>query len=83
MDLRGHGESDASFDAYLGDHSGPLALARPLEDLAILPLAPQAAFLVSRIDGLVSIEDLFDVCGMHPVEARRYLCQLLILGILR
>ncbi|MEJ7603348.1 MAG: hypothetical protein WKG01_36005 [Kofleriaceae bacterium] len=68
-------------------HLGPLArvpsLARPLHELASAPISPRAAFLLSRIDGVLSLEEILDVCGMPRIEAHRYLCQLFVRGILR
>jgi len=71
----------ACFDAYLGDRRRALAIVRPLEDFAALPLGHEVAFLVSRIDGSLSIDDIIDVSGMPAVVARQHLCQLLMLGI--
>jgi hypothetical protein len=71
------------FDAFLGDPARIISLARPLEDLASVPLGARAAFLLSRVEGRMSIEDLVDTSGMPRFEACRYLSQLLLLGILR
>ncbi|MBL9015891.1 MAG: serine/threonine protein kinase [Myxococcales bacterium] len=70
------------FTAYLGDLSRQPALARPLEDITSLPIAPESAFLLSRIDGMMSLEDLLDICGMPRESAMRQLCQLYLLGLL-
>ncbi len=40
------------------------------------------AFLLSRIDGVLSIEELLDISGMPPLEAYRHLCHLLRNGVL-
>jgi len=72
----------ACFATYLGDTKRDVALARQLEDVACLPVGPRAAFLLSRIDGLVSIDDVIDMSGMVRLDACRHLCQLLMLGIL-
>jgi len=71
------------FQAYLGDLQRTPQLARPLHELANAPISPRAAFLLSRIDGLISIDEILDVCGMPRLEAYRYLCQLFLRGILR
>lgn len=71
------------FQAYLGDLQRTPQLARPLHELASAPISPRAAFLLSRIDGLLSIDEILDVCGMPRLEAYRYLCQLFLRGILR
>ncbi|MBA3500875.1 MAG: hypothetical protein M4D80_37290 [Myxococcota bacterium] len=71
------------FQAYLGDLMRTPQLARPLHELASAPISPRAAFLLSRIDGLLSIDEILDVCGMPRLEAYRHLCQLFLRGILR
>ncbi|MFL5363261.1 MAG: hypothetical protein ACJ78U_20025, partial [Myxococcales bacterium] len=72
----------ACFATYLGDTKRDVALARQLEDVACLPVGARAAFLLSRIDGLVSIDDVIDMSGMGRLDACRHLSQLLMLGIL-
>ncbi len=71
------------FQAFLGDLNRTPILARPLHELAEAPISPRAAFLLSRVDGLLSIDEILDVSGMPRIEAYRYLCQLFLRGILR
>ncbi len=71
------------FQAFLGDLERQPVLARPLHELANAPISPRAAFLLSRIDGMVTLDELLDVSGMPRIEAYRYLCQLFLRGILR
>jgi hypothetical protein len=71
------------FQAYLGNLDRAPQLARPLHELGSAPISPRAAFLLSRIDGLLTIDEILDVCGMPRLEAYRYLCQLYLRGILR
>lgn len=73
----------AVFQAFLGDLDRQPVLARPLHELASAPISPRAAFLLSRIDGSLSLDELLDVSGMPRIEAYRYLCQLFLRGILR
>ena len=47
------------------------------------PISPRAAFLLSRVDGTLSLDEILDVSGMPRLEAYRYLCQLFLRGILR
>lgn len=42
----------------------------------------RAAFLLSRIDGTLTVEDILDISGMPRLEACRYLCSMLRRGIL-
>lgn len=71
------------FQAFLGDLNRTPILARPLHELAEAPISPRAAFLLSRVDGLLTIDEILDVSGMPRIEAYRYLCQLFLRGILR
>jgi hypothetical protein len=73
----------AVFSAFLGDLQRTPVLARPLHELGAAPISPRAAFLLSRIDGTLSLDEILDVSGMPRVEAYRYLCQLFLRGILR
>jgi len=71
------------FQSFLGDLDRQPMLARPLHELANAPISPRAAFLLSRVDGTLSLDELLDVSGMPKIEAYRYLCQLFLRGILR
>ncbi|HEY0988838.1 MAG TPA: hypothetical protein VGD80_17345 [Kofleriaceae bacterium] len=73
----------STFQAFLGDLQRTPALARPLHELGSAPISPRAAFLLSRVDGTLSLDEILDVSGMPRLEAYRYLCQLLLRGILR
>lgn len=73
----------SAFQAFLGNLQRTPALARPLHELGSAPISPRAAFLLSRIDGTLSLDEILDVCGMPRLEAFRYLCQLFLRGILR
>ncbi|MEQ1748391.1 MAG: hypothetical protein ABL974_03145, partial [Prosthecobacter sp.] len=71
------------FQSFLGDLQRTPMLARPLHELAKAPISPRAAFLLSRVDGTLSLDEILDVSGMPRLEAYRYLCQLVLRGILR
>jgi hypothetical protein len=71
------------FQGYLGDLDRTPQLAKPLHELSKEPISPRAAFLLSRIDGMITIDELLDVSGMPRLEAYRHLCQLFLRGILR
>jgi hypothetical protein len=71
------------FQSYLGDLQRAPVLARPLHELSTAAINPRAAFLLSRIDGTLSVDETLDVSGMPRLEAYRYLCQLLLRGIIR
>jgi hypothetical protein len=71
------------FQNFIGDLERQPQLARPLHELGNAPISPRAAFLLSRIDGTLTIDELLDVSGMPRMEAYRHLCQLFLRGILR
>jgi len=71
------------FQGYLGDLERQPQLALPLHELQNARISPRAAFLLSRVDGTLTIDELLDVSGMPRIEAFRHLCQLYLRGILR
>jgi hypothetical protein len=71
------------FQTYIGDLDRQPQLAKPLSELAGTSISPRAAFLLSRIDGMLSVDEILDVSGMPRLEAYRYLCQLLLRGVLK
>lgn len=71
------------FQDFIGDLDRVPVLAKPLNELAKSPISPRAAFLLSRVDGALTIDEILDVSGMPRMEAYRYLSQLLLRGILR
>ena len=71
------------FQSYMGNLDRQPELARPLHELASAPISPRAAFLLSRVDGTLSLDEILDVSGMPRLEAYRYLAQLFLRGILR
>ncbi len=70
------------FRRFLGTMSGVVAVALPLHELASRELDHRTAFLLSRVDGTLSIEDILDVSGMPRLEAYRYLAHLVLEGVL-
>lgn len=70
------------FQSFLGSLDRRPSLARSLDELGSAPLGARAAFLLSRVDGNLTYDEILDVSGMPRLEAYRYLCQLLIRGIL-
>jgi curved DNA-binding protein CbpA len=57
---------------------------RPVEgiDLRKLPLTPQEAFVLSRVDGMLSESDLVLLTGLDPAAVQRALARLAELGAL-
>ena len=67
---------------YLGVLTSVPALAVPMHELQMHAIDHRAAFLLSRIDGALSFEDILDVSGMSQLEAFRHLSKLLLQGVL-
>jgi hypothetical protein len=70
------------FEGFLGDMHAVPTLALPLQEVSTQDLDSRAAFLLSRVDGTLSFEEIMDVAGMSRLEAYRHLCRLLLRGIL-
>ena len=68
--------------AQLGDLDS--ILVPRTEDISfdIQGLDPRAAFLFSRIDGMLSVQDIMDISGMSTFESARTLLRLRELGLL-
>ncbi len=69
------------FSEYIGDPSRTLAVSRHLEELTGQSIDQRAAFLLSRIDGTLSVDDLLVTSGMPIRETYRHLCQLVLRGL--
>lgn len=70
------------YASYEGDPSAVPALAMTPQEYGQRALDSHAAFLLSRVDGMLTIDDLMTVSGMPVLEAHRHLCNLLRQGIL-
>ena len=66
------------FTALIGDQSRMPALSQHLEQLIGIAIDQRAAFLLTRIDGTLSISELLVTCGLPTREAYRHLCQLIL-----
>lgn len=71
------------YQGYLGDLQRQPTLACSMAELANASIGPRAAFLLSRIDGMLSVDEILDVSGMPRLEAYRHLSQLFLRGILK
>jgi hypothetical protein len=67
---------------YLGDLGLIPSLAQPIDSIPVHELDHRAAFLLTRVDGILTLEDILDVSGMARLEAYRHLCRLLMRGFL-
>ena len=71
-----------SIEVRLGDRSRILRVAVPDQWLAEMALDPRAAYLLSRIDGVSTIDAILDVSGMAESEGAKLLVDLLEEGVL-
>ncbi len=60
--------------------SGVPRLATPLEELDTTAISPQAAFILSRIDGTYDVRTLLKISPIPPLQARVVLWELLQAG---
>ena len=81
------GEHDAllteTYLAALGGVASVPRLALAPERVTELTLGPQAAFVLSHLDGDSSVEDVVDISGLSRLETLRILFDLLQTGVIR
>ncbi|EYF02043.1 hypothetical protein [Chondromyces apiculatus] len=65
-----------TYKARIGDGSQVLRILISNEQIRSLNLDHRAGFLLSCIDGMSSIDDVLDVCGMRELDALRILYEL-------
>lgn len=63
-------------EAKVGDLSAIPSLRIPADEVIWLNLNHREGFILSQIDGVMSYEDILDVCGMPRLEALRVLAHL-------
>jgi hypothetical protein len=67
------------YAARLGEMSRTARVVMSLGELRELSLDARLFFLLSRVDGASTLEEIVDMSGMPEHEALRYLCELLML----
>lgn len=67
---------EQAFSRYIGDMKCAPIRAMPAEDLASYGFDNRAAFLMSRMDGVLGVQDLLHVAGMPRFEALRLIAAL-------
>ena len=68
----------AVFAEQIGDQKRMAAISRHLDQLLGTAIDQRAAFLLTRIDGELSVAELLATCGLPRREACRHLCQLIL-----
>jgi hypothetical protein len=54
----------------------------PASEISRLPIDPRAAFLLSIVDGVHSMEEILDICAMPEREAIDLLEELRVMGVI-
>jgi hypothetical protein len=71
-----------SYEVRLGARNRVLRIAVPDQWIAEMALDPRVAYLMSRIDGVSSIDAILDISGMSEAEGMQVLVELLEEGVL-
>ena len=70
------------YEGHLGDLKAVPLVAIPLHEISAQNLDHRTGFLLSRIDGMLTFEDILDVAGMPRIEAYQILSALLRKGVI-
>lgn len=65
------------YASRIGDLEQTLTVSMSPDQIRWLSLDHRAGFLLSMIDGISTIDELLDVCGMQRLDALRIICSLL------
>jgi hypothetical protein len=71
------------FESKIGSMDSRPRVAIPPDEVIWLNLDPRAGFVLAQIDGEVSFEDLYAICGLKRLDTARILCQLLEEGVVK
>jgi tetratricopeptide (TPR) repeat protein len=69
------------YESKLGSMEARPAVAIPPDEVIWLNLDPRAGFVLAQIDGEVSFDDLYAICGLKRLDTARILCELLEQGV--
>jgi hypothetical protein len=70
------------YEGYIGDMNHVPLLAVPMHEISAQSLDHKTGFLLSRIDGMLTFEDILDVSGMPRMEAFKIISYLLRKGVI-
>jgi tetratricopeptide (TPR) repeat protein len=70
------------FESRLGEMKSRPKVVLKDDEIIWLNLDHRAGFVLAQIDGVVSFEDLFEVCGMSRLDTARILAQLVDEGVI-
>ena len=71
------------YESKIGAMDARPRIAIPPDEVIWLNLDPRAGFVLAQIDGEVSFEDLYAICGLKRLDTARILCQLLEEGVVQ
>ena len=71
------------FESKIGSMEGRPRMAIPPDEVIWLNLDPRAGFVLAQIDGEVSFDDLYAICGLKRLDTARILCELLEEGVVQ
>jgi hypothetical protein len=71
------------FESKLGSMARKPRVAIKPDEIIWLNLDPRAGFVLAQIDGEVSFEDLYAICGLSRLDTARILAQLLEEGVVQ
>ena len=69
------------YESKIGTMSARPTVAMPPDEIIWLNLDPRAGFVLAQIDGEVSFEDLYAICGLKRLDTARILAELLEEGV--
>jgi tetratricopeptide (TPR) repeat protein len=71
------------YESVIGSMLAAPVIAIPQDEIIWLNLDHRAGFVLAQIDGQVSYEDLFAICGMSRLDTARILAQLVQEGVVK
>ena len=71
------------FESKIGAMDARPKTAIPPDEIIWLNLDPRAGFVLAQIDGEVTFEDLYAICGLKRLDTARILCELLEQGVVQ
>src|SRR3982751_1684235 len=69
------------YESKIGAMDARPHTAIPPDEIIWLNLDPRAGFVLAQIDGEVSFDDLYAICGLKRLDTARILCELLEQGV--
>ena len=69
------------YESKIGSMEARPQTAIPPDEIIWLNLDPRAGFVLAQIDGEVSFDDLYAICGLKRLDTARILCELLEQGV--